>query len=117
MSLDKTSITPAELKQWLDEGKPFIVLDVRNDEEFARVRIPDRPTVHIPYFVAIEDPDGFVAEVEQQIPKDAFVVAVCAKGDSSAWIADEFLRPRGYTIVNLEGGMDAWEQFLQSASS
>jgi glyoxylase-like metal-dependent hydrolase (beta-lactamase superfamily II) len=39
---------------------------------------------------------------------DRPVVTVCAKGGSSAWVADEVLRPRGYQVVNLEGGMAAW---------
>jgi rhodanese-related sulfurtransferase len=84
---EKMHITSSEMKRMLDAGEEFILLDVRNDDEFARWRIEGRhmpPTVHIPYFVAIEDPDGFMAHVERQIPKDRLVVAVCAKGDSSA---------------------------------
>ncbi len=108
---EKTTIRASELKRLIDKTDDFAILDVRNDDEFARWRIEGRCdplTVHIPYYAFIEDPEGSVAEVERQIPKNKFVVAVCAKGDSSAWVASEFVRPRGYRIVNLEGGMIAW---------
>ncbi|MGQ9462431.1 MAG: hypothetical protein ACUVTP_05860 [Candidatus Fervidibacter sp.] len=65
---EKKTVTPAELKRILDAKEEFTLLDVRNDDEFARWRIEGRyttPTVHIPYFVAIEDPDGFVPQVTQ----------------------------------------------------
>jgi len=114
---EKTQITAAELKGMMDRGEEFTLLDVRNDDEFARWRIEGRhtpPTVHIPYFVAIEDPDAFLSQVEGQVPKDKLVVAVCAKGDSSAWVAEEFLRPKGYRVVNLQGGMIAWGSYYDA---
>lgn len=114
---EKTTITASELKQMLDRGDEFILLDVRNDDEVSRWSIEGRtkpPMVHIPYFVAIEDPDDFIATVERQIPKDKFVVAVCAKGGSSEWIANEFLRPQGYRIANLQDGMVAWGSYYDA---
>lgn len=114
---EKTTITVSELKQMLDRGDEFVLLDVRNDDEVSRWSIEGRtkpPTVHIPYFVAIEDPEDFIATVERQIPKDKFVVAVCAKGGSSEWIANEFLRPRGYQIANLQDGMVAWGSYYDA---
>lgn len=117
VTTEKTTITASELKRMLDRGEDFALLDVRNDDEFARWRIEGRHipfTVHIPYFNFVGDTEGSIAEVERQIPKDKFVVAVCAKGDSSAWVADEFLRPRGYRIVNLEGGMIAWGSYYDA---
>lgn len=114
---EKKTVTPAELKRMLDAKEEFTLLDVRNDDDFARWRIEGRytpPTVHIPYFVAIEDPDGFISQVTQQIPKEKLVVTVCAKGDSSKWVAEEFLRPQGYHAVNLEGGMVAWSSYYDA---
>ncbi|MFA0759242.1 MAG: hypothetical protein NOOUEUKL_001920, partial [Candidatus Fervidibacter sp.] len=84
VTAEKTTITSAELKRMIDAGEEFTLLDVRNDDEFARWRIEGRhtpPTVHIPYFVAIEDPDEFLSQVEREVPKEKLVVAVCAKGD------------------------------------
>ena len=48
---EKTQITAAEQKGMMDRGEEFTLLDVRNDDEFARWRIEGRhtpPTVHIP---------------------------------------------------------------------
>lgn len=103
----KTSLTPAELKSMLDEGTPFLLLDVRNEDEFRRWKIEGRhtpPTVNVPYFDFLEDAEANA----RKVPRDKPVVTVCAKGGSSAWVADEVLRPRGYDVVNLEGGMTAW---------
>jgi rhodanese-related sulfurtransferase len=68
-TITKTSVTVDELKQMLDSGEPFVLLDVRNDDEFERWRIEGRypfETVHIPYFAFLEDEAGSIARV----PKD-----------------------------------------------
>jgi rhodanese-related sulfurtransferase len=60
-TITKTSVTVDELKQMLDSGEPFVLLDVRNDDEFERWRIEGRypfETVHIPYFAFLEDRGG-----------------------------------------------------------
>jgi glyoxylase-like metal-dependent hydrolase (beta-lactamase superfamily II)/rhodanese-related sulfurtransferase len=106
----RTQVTAAELKRMLDNGEPFLLLDVRNEEEFRRWKIEGRhtpPTVNIPYFAFLEDPEGCA----QQVPRDRPLLAVCAKGGSSAWVADEVLRPRGYDVANLEGGMASWGSY------
>jgi rhodanese-related sulfurtransferase len=41
-TITKTSVTVDELKQMLDSGEPFVLLDVRNDDEFERWRIEGR---------------------------------------------------------------------------
>jgi len=88
-----------------------LVLDVRNDEEFARWKV-DGPepveTFHLPYFDFIEDEDGASAKVRAWLAgRDREVVVVCAKGGSSDYVA-EVLRPRGVRAENLDGGMLAW---------
>ncbi|MCS7192751.1 MAG: rhodanese-like domain-containing protein, partial [Armatimonadetes bacterium] len=60
---EKTAITASELKRMLDKGEDFALLDVRNDDEFARWRIEGRHipfTVHIPYFNFVEDTEGSI---------------------------------------------------------
>jgi glyoxylase-like metal-dependent hydrolase (beta-lactamase superfamily II)/rhodanese-related sulfurtransferase len=106
----KTHVTAAELKDLLDKGEPFLLLDVRNEEEFERWKIEGRhtpPTLNIPYFAFLEDLDGSA----QQVPRNRPVLAVCGKGGSSAWVADEVLRPRGFEVANLEGGMASWAAY------
>jgi glyoxylase-like metal-dependent hydrolase (beta-lactamase superfamily II)/rhodanese-related sulfurtransferase len=107
----KPQLSPRELKRMLDAGEPpFLLLDVRNEEEAARWKIEGRhtpPTVCVPYFDFLEDPAASTARVPAGRP----VVAVCAKGGSSAWVAEEVLRPHGYEVANLEGGMEGWGAF------
>jgi glyoxylase-like metal-dependent hydrolase (beta-lactamase superfamily II)/rhodanese-related sulfurtransferase len=105
------SIPVAELLRKIDSGERFVLLDVRNDEEFARWRVEGRrpvETFHSPYFGFIED-DALLGEV----PRDRGpVYAICAKGDSSDLIA-EMLRERGVQALNVEGGMLAYGAYLQ----
>lgn len=73
--------------------------------------------VHIPYAGAIEETDVFVpyTEVEARAPvvlpdRQAKVVVYCQTGRMSAIAADALVR-MGYTdVVNLDGGMVAWDR-------
>jgi glyoxylase-like metal-dependent hydrolase (beta-lactamase superfamily II)/rhodanese-related sulfurtransferase len=107
LAASKPQTAPAELHELLDRGEPLTLLDVRNEEEFAAWKVEGRhgpPTVNVPYFAFLEDPDASAARV----PRDRPVVAVCAKGGSATWVAEEVLRPRGYDVTVLEGGMKGW---------
>lgn len=105
------SITVAELLSKIDAGERFLLLDVRNDEEYARWKVEGRhpvDTVHRPYFDFIEEESLLDA-----VPRDRGpVYAICAKGDSSDLIA-EMLRERGADASNVEGGMVAYGEYLQ----
>jgi len=93
----------------LSSGADFVLLDVRNDDEFARWRIEGCTpfeTIHIPYFNFLEDTEANIARV----PKDRLIVVVCAKGGASDYVA-EMLREHGYRAINLEGGMIAWSNY------
>ena len=112
-------MTPRELYRRLLAGATPRVLDVRNRDEFARWRIEGpRPleALNVPYFEFIEREDASVRQVTDwrgsepsERPNDLpnELVVVCAKGDSSAFVA-EVLRGRGVPAVNLDGGMAAW---------
>src|SRR4051812_3263776 len=104
----------------LERREKFFVLDVRNRDEFERFRVEGRspvPAVNVPYFEMLEIGDqdemleSVVAYVERdladQLPSDLPILAVCAKGDTSEFVA-QGLRRLGYAGANLEGGMKAW---------
>ena len=112
--------TAGDLLERLERRDPFFVLDVRNRDEFERFRLEGRspvPAVNIPYFEMLElggkDEmlDSVVAYVERdladQLPSDLPILAVCAKGDTSEFVA-QGLRRLGYASANLKGGMKAW---------
>jgi glyoxylase-like metal-dependent hydrolase (beta-lactamase superfamily II)/rhodanese-related sulfurtransferase len=112
--------TSGELLGRLERREHFFVLDVRNRDEFERFRLEGRspvPAINVPYFEMLElggkDEmlDSVVAYVERdladQLPRDLPVLAVCAKGDTSEFVA-QGLRRLGYASANLKGGMKAW---------
>jgi rhodanese-related sulfurtransferase len=87
------AITPAELPARLADG--WMLLDVRNEQEWAQGRIEG--SVHIPM-------DQVVARLDQI---EARVVCICAVGARSARVA-AYLNRQGREAVNLDGGIYAW---------
>jgi glyoxylase-like metal-dependent hydrolase (beta-lactamase superfamily II)/rhodanese-related sulfurtransferase len=111
MASAETDIHVSELLRKADAGEPFILLDVRNDDEFENWKIealqPLR-VIHVPYFDFIEDESAAV----HQVPAGSRdVVVVCAKGGSSE-MAAEILRATGVPARNLAGGMIAYGEYL-----
>ena len=107
----ETLTTPAALYARIEAGDGPPILDVRNRDEFARWRI-EGPTpldiLNLPYFDFIEQETEALAQVQAWIGgRTGSLVAVCAKGDSSAFVA-EVLRHHDVATTNLEGGMAAW---------
>ena len=105
---ESAEITPRELfDRLVTRGEAPAILDVRNEEEFASWKIEGtRPLsyLNVPYFAFIDEPDRSAERVARA--GDAWI-AVCAKGDSSAFVA-EVLRDKGVSAVSLVGGMEAW---------
>lgn len=111
---DQIEISPLVLHGLLDDGRtPFLLLDVRNDEEFAAWPIAGRRaptvTVHMPYFEFIEDEAASVAKIA--CDTDLPIVVVCAKGSSSEYVAG-LLRDQGFSAANLTDGMIGWGNLL-----
>ena len=105
------AITVERLIEKADAGAPFLLLDVRNDDEYAAWKVEGRQqieTLHIPYFDFVEDPD-----LVAQVPSDRReVLVLCAKGGSSEFVA-ELLREAGINAKNIVGGMVAYGDYLQ----
>jgi len=92
------------LRELLDHGADVTVLDVRPAEERGEWWIPG--SVHQDAYRALRAGDAS-ALAGISIPTTAPVVAVCARGRTSA-IAARLLRERGFEAVSLIGGMKAW---------
>lgn len=122
MSTRKTQVwSPAKLHRHLNDGSRFVILDVRNRDEFDAWKIEGKTpiqTINIPYFdlLELEEEDEELAaavaraipdRLGDSLPRNEQILAVCAKGDTSAHVA-EGLRRLGYQASNLEGGMAAW---------
>ncbi len=77
-----------------------LVLDVREDTEYAGGHIPG----------AVLLPLGQIPNRLNDIPKDKTVIAVCRSGHRSNQ-ATQLLRQQGFDNVhNMLGGMNAWAQ-------
>ncbi len=96
------------LYQRLQHPGNLLMLDVRNEEEFAQSRIETRhtpETLNIPYMMFIEDDTRH--EVIGRLPRNRPIVVVCAHGGSSEYVAG-ILRHHGFTVANMAGGMESW---------
>jgi glyoxylase-like metal-dependent hydrolase (beta-lactamase superfamily II)/rhodanese-related sulfurtransferase len=106
------SIEPDQLKERIDRGEEVFLLDTRATEEFEEWHI-DGPsvTVHnVPYFeFLLGDVDE---EVFEGIPDDREVTVLCAKGDSSEYVAG-LLKERDYEVSHLARGMNGWAELYE----
>ena len=104
----------------LEAGEEFFVFDVRNEDEFDSWKLEGRrplPTVNVPYYEMLEVDefddvvDSFKAFLDQKwvdkLPRDKAILAVCAKGDTSEFVA-QALRRLDFEAFNLAGGTQAW---------
>ncbi len=93
-------LSPEQVRRLLDAGHPLLLLDVREPEEVALVRLPG--SVHI----AMGEIPGRVHELDP----DADIVVYCHHGVRSASVVS-FLAQRDFaSVANLSGGIDAWAQ-------
>jgi|SRR5215213_285765 len=92
-------ITPAELKQRLDNGDDIQIVDVREDYEVAIGRIPN--SIHIPL--------AQVLARMKDIDPNRETVVHCKMGGRSAR-AIEALQRLGFQgkMINLKGGILRW---------
>ena len=95
------AIDPESLAERLDQGQPIVVLDVRDDDEFARAHIPG--SIHIPY--------ADLLERLGELPEDAPIAAVCSGGKRSG-LAASLLEREGFDAVMhvADGGVGTWER-------
>lgn len=88
-----------ELKAWHEERRPFLLIDVRPEEEASIARISFSTLL-----------ENLSAEKIKELPKDTALVFHCHHGRRSAKVAESF-RLKGFKNVhNLKGGIDAWSK-------
>jgi adenylyltransferase/sulfurtransferase len=91
-------IEPTEVKQKIDRGEKFILLDVREPHEFQICRIPTSTLI----------PLGELPKHLNDFDKNAEIVAHCKSGVRSGK-ATNLLRENGFKNVrNMKGGILAW---------
>ncbi|MFZ3246482.1 MAG: rhodanese-like domain-containing protein, partial [Candidatus Acidiferrales bacterium] len=101
----KTRVKEADfrdVKKRLDAGEKMIIVDTREDNEWARGHIPN--AIHLGKGVIERD-------IEQTIPdKNAPLVLYCGGGFRSALAADN-LQKMGYkNVISMDGGWRGWTE-------
>lgn len=92
-------ILPEDVKVWLDEKRPIVLLDVREEYEVNYCQIDG--SLHIPL--------GRVSESAlEQLSTDREIVVYCHHGVRSR-LGGQILERLGFTdVYNLAGGIEAW---------
>ena len=93
-------VTVDHVKGMLDRGEKFILIDVREESEFAKDHLPG--AIHLGKGVIERD-------IEQRVPDTtAPLVLYCGGGFRSALAADN-LQKMGYTnVISMDGGIRDW---------
>lgn len=91
-----------ETKKRLDANEQFVLVDVREDAEWARGHVPG--AIHLGKGVIERD-------IEKTIPdKEATIVLYCGGGFRSALAADN-LQKMGYrNVISMDGGWRGWTE-------
>ncbi len=98
-------MTVTELKQLIDSGaKDFLLLDVRNPNEYQIAKIPGSVLVPLP---DIENGNG--VEKVKELLNGHRLIAHCKMGGRSAK-ALGILKEAGIEGINVKGGITAWSQ-------
>ena len=91
-----------ETKRRLDAGEKFVLVDTREDSEWARGHIPG--AIHLGRGVIERD-------IEKTVPdKNTQIVLYCGGGYRSA-LAAENLQKMGYrNVISMDGGWRGWTE-------
>jgi rhodanese-related sulfurtransferase len=94
--------TVDDVKAMLDQRETFLLVDVREDSEYAKDHLPG--AIHLGKGIIERD-------IEAKAPDTATkVVLYCGGGFRSALAADN-LQKMGYTnVISMDGGIRAWRE-------
>jgi rhodanese-related sulfurtransferase len=90
------------VKKKIDDGEKFLLVDVREESEFAKDHLPG--AVHLGKGVIERD-------IESRVPDlNAEIVLYCGGGFRSALAADN-LQKMGYkNVISMDGGIRDWRE-------
>jgi glyoxylase-like metal-dependent hydrolase (beta-lactamase superfamily II)/rhodanese-related sulfurtransferase len=105
------SFTALDLFTCLVEKEDFLLLDVRNDEEFGRFKVEGPypfDMINVPYMEFIEHEEESVARV----PKGKKIRVVCAKEGSSKFVAEILVNHGFEDVAHMLVGIKSWGNLL-----
>jgi len=92
----------AEVKKRMDRGDKFVLVDVREESEFAKDHLPG--AIHLGKGVIERDIEARVPELNTEM------ILYCGGGFRSALAADN-LQKMGYTnVISMDGGIRDWRE-------
>jgi rhodanese-related sulfurtransferase len=97
--IPEVDVAEAERRLREDPQRPLLI-DVREDHEFVEIRAPG--AVHVPM-------SAFAARAGE-LPRDRPLMIMCHLGGRSSAVAGFLIRSGRSDVVNVAGGMDAWER-------
>jgi len=90
------------VKAQLDRGEKFVLVDVREESEFAKDHLPG--AIHLGKGIIERDIEARVPELNTRM------VLYCGGGFRSALAADN-LQKMGYTnVISMDGGIRGWRE-------
>ena len=91
-----------EVKKKIDKGEKFLLVDVREESEYAKDHLPG--AIHLGKGIIERD-------IEEKVPDlNAEIVLYCGGGFRSALAADN-LQKMGYTnVISMDGGIRDWRE-------
>jgi rhodanese-related sulfurtransferase len=92
-------VAEAERRLREDPARPLL-LDVREPSEFAQIRAPD----------AVLMPTSTFSTRVDELPLDRPLLVICHVGGRSAAVVGYLARTGRADVVNVAGGMTAWER-------
>lgn len=92
-------IAPHELNEKLKDKRKFLLIDVRQPEEFKSGHVPGAKLI----------PLGELNRRINELPKDKEIACICATGSRSSSAA-RMLSKQGYNVINVRGGMYLWSR-------
>lgn len=94
--------TVEDVKKRLDKGEKLLIVDVREESEFARDHIPG--ALHLGKGVIERDVETTIPDITREI------ILYCGGGFRSA-LAAENLGRMGYTrVISMDGGIRSWRE-------
>ena len=97
-----------EFASLLTNRQDVVLLDVRTAEEYAEGHIEGATNIDV-------RSDSFAERAESILPKQKTIAVYCRSGRRSAQAAN-LLAKRGYRVVNLSGGIIAWNAEKENQS-
>ena len=94
--------TVDQIRTRLDKGEKFVLVDVREDNEYAKDHLPG--AIHLGRGIIERD-------IEKAVPDTkAEIILYCGGGFRSAMAADN-LQKMGYTnVISMDGGIREWRE-------